>query len=100
VKTPVQAVARWAREILGDEASTSPRCSEYPKCGGEDGRGVFEHGEGAAIIREAPIFPKRATPDQLKREADMLDAAPRCKECRKYARAVEMLLARLDRSTR
>jgi hypothetical protein len=96
-RTPKQSVAMWARSVLGDDASTSPRCPRYPHCGGEDGRGFFQYGEGAAIVREGPIWPKRPTPEQLKREADALAAAPRCKECRKYARAVDRLLARLER---
>ena len=73
-RTPEQEIAKWAREVLGDEIDTSPRCPRYPECGGEE----RAHQALAEAMRK-----RRET-------------APRCLECAKYAKAVDSLLTLLD----
>ena len=91
-RSPKQKVAKWARDVLGEEVLTSPRCPRYPECGGEDGSGaLLEELESTRFDWSESIRTKM----RKRREA-----APRCRECAKYAKAVEALLDKLDAGSR
>ncbi len=96
-RSPKQKVAKWARDVLGEEASTSPRCPRYPECGGEDGSGALLHGEGREEL-ESTRFDWSAT--GIAKMRKRRETAPRCRECAKYAKAVEALLDKLDAGSR
>lgn len=87
-----QAIACWASDVLRHWSDQSPRCPKYPACGGEDGSGVFEHGEGKALVEEHRY--KRDLKDVM---VAARANAPRCRECAKYRKALDRLLGRLDR---
>lgn len=88
-------IAGW---ILGSlREDEAPRCPDFPKCGGEDGHGVLsshEHRE-ARHAHSSGLGSKRAAwAEYVER---VLADAPRCKECKRYARAVERTFAKLTK---
>lgn len=92
-RSPKQKVAKWAWDVLGEEAYTSPRCPRYPECGGEDGSGALMHGEGREDAEAARFDWSESSRTKMRKRRE---AAPRCRECAKYAKAVESLLAKLE----
>ena len=99
--SPKQNVARWARDVLGGEAHTSPRCPRYPECGGEDGSGAWLHGEGHVEIEATRFDWSKSGSESIRAKMrERREAAPRCRECAKYAKAVEALLSKLDAGSR
>ncbi len=100
-RSPKQKVAKWARDVLGEEASTSPRCPRYPECGGEDGSGALLHGEGREELESARFdWSADGIKSVRAKMRKRREAAPRCRECAKYAKAVEALLNKLDAGSR
>lgn len=100
-RTPKQQVAKWARDVLGEESRTSPRCPRYPECGGEDGSGALLHGEGLEEMESARFDWSSDGGKSLRAKMrKRREAAPRCRECAKYAKAVEALLDKLDAASR
>jgi hypothetical protein len=88
------AIARWVSGSL--VPSESPRCPEYPKCGGEDGAGALQWPKHAAELRELGPWGGKANARWSARRAEIIDEAPRCDECMRFKRAVDRLLARFE----
>ena len=81
-----QSIALWIYDSL--DPRESPRCPDYPDCGGEDGRGHLEKSEHRHVLDHS-----RA--GWIAYCEQVVEAAPRCKACKAYSRAVDRALAKL-----
>lgn len=81
-----QRVMAWAHDVLSHYSGDAPRCENYPRCGGEDGRGHFDHGEAKRILDAAQYQGKQARINAVKAAEAIIADMPTCKVCKVYLR--------------
>jgi len=92
--TIAQSIALWIYDSL--DPRESPRCPDYPECGGEDGSGHLEKSEHRHVLENDHHGGRgRARDGWIAYREQVVEAAPRCKACKAYSRAVDRALAKL-----